>query len=57
MYTVGSLQGTYTVIFSFCSFPRCPLLLHHLADLCREHYGAGRGVDEAAGAGVRHLGD
>ncbi len=35
MYIDGSLQGILKCYFSFCSFPWCPLLLHHLADLWR----------------------
>ena len=49
-------NGFKIVIFSFAVFHGVNSYYTILWILAEEHYGLGGGVDEAAGAGVRHLG-
>jgi hypothetical protein len=56
MYAAGSLQGIKIVIF-VAVFHGVHSYYTILRIFAEEHYGHGRGVDEAAGVCVRHLGD
>ena len=56
MYAAGSLQGIKIVIF-VAVFHGVHSYYTILRIFAEEHYGHGRGVDEAAGVRVRYLGD